>query len=65
MTLARDFFDALDQMVNFRRRPVEFDDEQRFDVERIAGMDEFFNGRNRRTVHDFHPARDDSRTDDA
>ena len=47
-------------MVDLRRRSVEFDDEQRFNVERIAGVDELFDGRNGRTIHDFHAAGNDS-----
>ena len=36
-----DLLDALDQMIDLGLRAVEFDDQQRLDVERIAGMDEF------------------------
>jgi hypothetical protein len=32
--------DSLDQVVDLGRRAVEFDDQQRLDIERIAGMDE-------------------------
>ena len=57
---ARNLFDAFDQMVDLGRRSVELDDQQRLDVERIAGMDELFDGRDRRTIHDLHAAGNDS-----
>ena len=46
-------------------RPVELDDQQRLDVERIAGVDEFLGGVDRGLVHHLHAARDDARADDA
>ena len=56
--VARDRLDALDQMIDLGRRPVELDDQQRLDVERIAGMDEFLDRVDRRPVHHLHAARE-------
>ena len=44
---------------------IEFDDQQRLDVERIAGMDKGFGGVDRGLVHHFHAAGDDAGADDA
>ena len=52
-------------MIDLGRRPVELDDQQRFDVERIAGMDELLGGVDRRPVHHLHAAGDDAGCDDA
>ena len=46
--VSRDLFDALDQMIDLGRRAVELDDQQRLDVERIAGVDELLDGVDRR-----------------
>ena len=62
---ARDLLDALEQMIDFGARAVEFDDQQRLDVERITGMDEVLGGADRRPVHHLHAARDDAGADDA
>jgi len=35
-------------MVDLGRRPVQFDDQQRLDIQRIAGTDEFLRGDPRR-----------------
>ena len=61
----RDLLDALDQMIDLGLRPVELDDQQRLDVERIAGMDEFLDRVDRRLVHHLHAARNDAGADDA
>ena len=45
-------------------RPVDLDDQQRLDVERIAGMDEFLDRVDRRPVHHLHAAGDDAGADD-
>ena len=60
-----DLGDALDQMIDLGRRPVELDDQQRLDVERIAGVDELLGRVDRGLVHHLHAARDDARADDA
>ena len=39
-----DLLDAIEQVIDFVARAVELDDQQRLDVERIAGMDEFLGG---------------------
>ena len=56
-----DRLDALDQMVDLGLRPVELDDQQRLDVERIAGMDELLGRMDRRPVHHLHAAGNDAR----
>ena len=55
---ARDRLDALEQMIDLGRRPIELDDQQRLDIERIAGMDEFLDRVDRRLVHHLHAARE-------
>ena len=55
---------AVDQVVDLDARTVEFDDQQRLDIERIAGMDEILGGVDRRPVHHLHAARDDAGADD-
>ena len=61
----RDRLDSLQQVIDFGGRPVEFDNQQRLDIERISRMDEFLNCVNRRTVHHLHAARNDASADDA
>ena len=63
--VARDRLDARDQMVDLGLRAVELDDQQRLDVERIAGMHEFLGGMDRGLVHHLHAAGDDAGADDA
>ena len=53
-----DLLDALEQMIDLGARPVELDDQQRLDVERIAGMDEFLGRMDRGPVHHLHAARE-------
>jgi hypothetical protein len=60
----RDRLDPLDQFVDLDAGTVEFDDQQRLDVERIAGMDEGLGGVDRRLVHHLHAARNDAGADD-
>ena len=60
----RDRLDPLDQFVDLDPGTVELDDQQRLDVERIAGMDEGFGGMDRRLVHHLHAARNDAGADD-
>ena len=60
----RDRFDPLDQLVDFHARAVQFDDQKRLDIERIAGVNEGFGGVDRRLVHHLHAARDDAGADD-
>ena len=59
-----DRLDARDQVVDLGLRAVELDDQQRLDVERIAGMHEFLDRMDRRPVHHLHAARDDAGADD-
>jgi len=59
-----DRLDARQQMIDLGLRAVELDDQQRLDVERIAGMDESFGGVDRRLVHHFHAAGNDPGADD-
>ena len=61
---SRDRLDPLHQFVDLDAGTVEFDDQERFDVERIAGVDEGFGGVDRRLVHHFHAAGDDAGADD-
>ena len=51
-------------MIDFDRRPVELDDQQRFDIAGIAGLDEIFGSMDRGPVHHLHAARDDAGADD-
>ena len=60
----RDRLDPFDQFIDLDAGTIEFDDQQRLDVERIAGMNEGFGGVDRRSVHHFHAARDDPGADD-
>ena len=60
-----DRLDALEQVVDLGLRAVELDDQQRLDVERIAGMDELLDRMDRRPVHHLHAARNDAGADDA
>ena len=60
-----DLVDALDQVIDLGLRAVELDDQQRLDVERIAGVHEFFGGMDRRLVHHLHAAGNDAGADDA
>ena len=60
----RDRLDAPDQFIDLDARAVEFDDQQRLDVERIAGMHEGFGGVDRGLVHHLHAARNDAGADD-
>ena len=55
----------VEQMIDLGARPVELDDQQRLDIERIAGMDEFLGRVDRRPVHHLHAARNDAGADDA
>ncbi len=59
-----DGLDALDQMIDLGLRAVELDDQQRLDIERIAGMDEFLDRVDRRPVHHLHAAGNDAGADD-
>ena len=63
--VARDRLDAFEQMVDLGARAVELDDQQRLDVERIAGMDEVLGRVDRRAVHHLHAAGNDAGADDA
>ena len=56
-------FDLCDQMINFSLAAVEFDDQQCFAIERVAGVDEGFGGGHRGPVHDLHTARNDPSAD--
>ena len=61
----RDRLDPLDQFVDFHAWTVEFDDQQRLDIERIAGVNKGFGGVDRGLVHHLHAARNDACADDA
>ncbi len=63
--LLRDLLDAFEQMIDLGARAIELDDQQRLDVERIAGMNEFLDRMDRRPVHHLHAARNDAGADDA
>ena len=52
-------------MIDFGFRSVELDDQQRFDIQRIAGVHELLDRGDRRAIHDFHAAGNNSGTDDA
>jgi len=60
----RDRLDPLDQLIDLDTGTIEFDDQQRFDVERITRLDESFGGVDRRPIHHFHAAGDDAGADD-
>ena len=51
-------------MVDLDRRPVQFDDQQRLDIERIAHLHEILRRLDGRPVHHFHAAGDDAGGDD-
>src|SRR5262249_54189595 len=51
-------------MVDLGLWPVELDDQQRLDVERVAGVDEFLGRMDRRLVHHLHAAWNNARPDD-
>jgi hypothetical protein len=53
-----------DQMVDLDAGTIELDDQQRLDIERIAGMDEIFGRVDRRAVHHLHAAGNDAGADD-
>ena len=59
-----DVLDPLQEMIDLVLRSVELDNQQRLDVERIAGVDEFFGRGNRRPIHHLHPGRNNARADD-
>ena len=52
-------------MIDLGARPVELDDQQRLDVERIAGMNELLGGVDRGPIHHLHAAGNDAGADDA
>jgi hypothetical protein len=52
------------QIVDLRRRAVEFHDQQRLDIERIAGVDKILGRVDRRAVHHLHAAGDNAGADD-
>jgi hypothetical protein len=52
------------QMIDLGRRAVEFHDQQRLDIERVACMDKILGRVDRRPVHHLHAAGDDARADD-
>jgi len=56
---SRDCLDAFEQMIDLGLRAVQFDDQQRLHVERIARMDEFLHRMDRGLVHHLHAAGDD------
>ena len=62
--VAGDLLDLADQMIDLGLRPVQLDDQQRLDIERIAGIDKIFGGVDRRPVHHLHAARNDAGGDD-
>ena len=53
-----------DQVIDFGLAAVELDDQQRLDVERIAGMDEGLGGCDGGPVHHLHAAGNDAGADD-
>ena len=63
--LPRDLLDAIEQMVDFGARTIQLDDQERLDIERITGMDEFLGGVDGQPVHHLHAAGNDAGADDA
>ncbi len=62
---ARDRQNPIQQMIDLGVRTVQLDDQQCLDVERIAGVNEFLRGVDRRPVHHLHAGGDDAGADDA
>ncbi len=62
--VARDGLDGGDQMIDFGLAAVELHDQQRFDIERIAGVDEILRRMDGEPVHHFHAAGNDAGGDD-
>ena len=60
----RDRLDPADQLVDLDAGTVELDDQERLDVERIAGMDKGLGGVDGGLVHHLHAARNDAGADD-
>ena len=60
----RDILHDADEMIDFRLGPVEFDDDQRLRVERIAAGLKALDRMDRRSVHHLQPSRDDAARDD-
>ena len=58
--LARDRLDPADQMLDLGRRPIQFNNQQRRHVLRVAGLNEFLGGLDGEGVHHFHAARNNS-----
>ncbi len=56
----RDRLDGAGEMIDLGLRAVDLDDQQRLDVERVAGVDEFLDRVDRGLVHHLHAARDDA-----
>ncbi len=61
----RDRLDAADQFIDLDAGTIELDDQQRLDIERIAGVHKGFGGVDRWFVHHLHAARNDAVADDA
>ena len=62
--LAGEGLDPPNQVLDLGLRPVELDDQERLDIERVAGVDEFLGGADRGPVHHLQAARDDAGGDD-
>ena len=62
MTLG-DRLDLRRQMIDFGLATVKFDDQQRFAIERVAGVDEGFCRSDRWPIHDLHAAGNDPAAD--
>ncbi len=60
-----DFFNKIDKMIDLDRRAVEFDNQKRLGLARIAHMDKILRRLDRGLVHHFHAARNDARRDNA
>src|SRR5207244_2904209 len=60
----RDRLDAFDQLIDLDPGTVEFDDQERLDIERIAGMNEGFGSVDGGLVHHLHAAGNDPGADD-
>src|SRR5262249_39687118 len=55
--------DLVNLMVDLSWRTIEFDNQQRLDIERVTDLEEGLRGMDRGPIHHFHPARNYPRCD--
>ena len=55
----------LDEVIHLGLRAVDLDDQQRLDIERITGVNEFLHRMDCGPVHHLHSRRNDAGADDA